>query len=248
MCAAGEVPLPPDGYEITELKPQELTLRFGEVVGYCTRCRTYKPYMAHHCSTCRRCVRLMDHHCIWVNNCVGERTQKFFMLFLLYICLLAVTYLALFGVRFTICISQGTAACGARGDVLGLLLGAFVTFAALLFGIFVLVMGIDQIRTLLHDDTYIDRLKRQNPHLRAPADATASFGPAVAGVVHEGDAAVGDGWAADVPPPPAKAKSWLHKFERAFGPPHPSRWWWLLPVDPILPHHRWYEPSYDHSD
>lgn len=43
------------------------------------------------CYFCRR----MDHHCPWINNCVGERNQKYFLQFLVYVGLLAIYSVAL---------------------------------------------------------------------------------------------------------------------------------------------------------
>lgn len=37
----------------------------------------------------------MDHHCPWINNCVGERNQKYFLQFLVYVGLLAIYSAAL---------------------------------------------------------------------------------------------------------------------------------------------------------
>ncbi|KAJ2156817.1 palmitoyltransferase for Vac8p [Coemansia sp. RSA 552] len=51
---------------------------------FCLKCNVAKPDRAHHCSVCGVCVLKMDHHCPWLNNCVGFRTQKAFLLFIVY--------------------------------------------------------------------------------------------------------------------------------------------------------------------
>ena len=56
----------------------------------CEKCEgkeTWKPARAHHCRECGHCVFKMDHHCPWINNCVGHRNMKFFLQFVIYICI-----------------------------------------------------------------------------------------------------------------------------------------------------------------
>ena len=48
---------------------------------WCNHCMAPKPDRCHHCSTCRRCVLRMDHHCIFTNSCIGQRNQRYFLVF-----------------------------------------------------------------------------------------------------------------------------------------------------------------------
>ncbi|KAF4035570.1 DHHC domain-containing protein [Phytophthora infestans] len=50
-------------------------------------CEVRRPLNASHCSDCGVCVRELDHHCPWTGKCVGERTIKWFYVFLTFISL-----------------------------------------------------------------------------------------------------------------------------------------------------------------
>jgi len=144
----------------------KLNLPTGYVVYKCTKCVAIKPQRAHHCSVCRRCINKMDHHCPWINNCVGEKNQKFFVLFTFYIWLTSSHALCLVIHRFITCANIGWSnkicTLSRPGVAIGNLIG--LTFEAALFSLFTAIMFGTQVYSICTDLTGIEQLKGDNQH------------------------------------------------------------------------------------
>ncbi|XP_072383524.1 palmitoyltransferase ZDHHC3 [Diabrotica undecimpunctata] len=128
----------------------------------CARCETYRPPRAHHCRICQRCIRKMDHHCPWINNCVGERNQKFFLQFLIYVGTLSVYAIAL------VAISWMKECKDCSEDIplkeTRILHSIILLLESALFGLFVAAILIDQLQAILSDETAVEQIQKQGPY------------------------------------------------------------------------------------
>lgn len=140
-----------------------LQLKPGEVIYKCPKCCSIKPQRAHHCSICKRCIRKMDHHCPWVNNCVGEKNQRFFVLFTMYIALISVYALCLSFLQVYSCVHDQWNECTNFSPPVAVMLMVFLCLEAFLFLTFTVVMFGTQIHSICNDETEIERLKNEKP-------------------------------------------------------------------------------------
>ncbi|CAG2224693.1 ZDHHC3_7_25 [Mytilus edulis] len=152
----GIVPLPKNGLDFSDLHAGRSIPNTKDGWSVCNKCETYRPPRAHHCRICRRCIRKMDHHCPWINNCVGELNQKYFIQFLFYV---------------------GMASCYATTMVITswvmdpnvtstykhtkLIHSVILIVECVLFGMFVIAIGCDQISSILGDETQVEQVKKE---------------------------------------------------------------------------------------
>ncbi|XP_065562645.1 palmitoyltransferase ZDHHC3-like isoform X1 [Artemia franciscana] len=126
----------------------------------CLKCEIYRPPRAHHCRTCNRCIRKMDHHCPWINNCVGERNQKYFLQFLIYVGAVAFYAAGLVVYAwFGECRDCFIESISFQHRVVHSII---LMIESGLFGLFVVAIVIDQVTAIFSDTTAVEQVKGDN--------------------------------------------------------------------------------------
>ncbi|OWF44796.1 Palmitoyltransferase ZDHHC3 [Mizuhopecten yessoensis] len=154
----GIVPLPTTGLDFSDLHAGKTMPNMRDGWTVCMKCETYRPPRAHHCRICRRCIRRMDHHCPWINNCVGEFNQKYFIQFLFYVGILSAYATTMVVVSWMM--DPGVKG---NGKHVKLIHSVLLVVESLLFGMFVIAIGCDQMGAILSDETAVEQVKKAGP-------------------------------------------------------------------------------------
>jgi len=107
------------------------------------------------------CTRRMDHHCPWINNCVGEKNQKYFIQFLIYVGLLSSYAIALVAWSwYSDCLDCPK---DIRLKQSRILHSVLLIMESVLFGMFVIAIACDQFEAIFTDETLVEQAKKQGP-------------------------------------------------------------------------------------
>ncbi|KAL8624551.1 hypothetical protein ACOMHN_005852 [Nucella lapillus] len=154
----GMIPLPSACMDFSDMHSPQPPKKNMDGWTVCMKCETYRPPRAHHCRICRRCIRRMDHHCPWINNCVGECNQKFFLQFLFFVGVASIHALTMIIVSWIL--DPGTKA---EGKHVKMVHSIVLLIESLLFGLFVVGIGCDQMSAILRDTTAVEQVKKDGP-------------------------------------------------------------------------------------
>lgn len=101
----------------------------------------------------------MDHHCPWINNCVGERNQKYFLQFLVYVGILSLYSIALVVMAWlNPCDTCSTNMEDAQAKMLHSVL---LFLESTLFGLFVICIMVDQLHAIMYDETAVEQVQQR---------------------------------------------------------------------------------------
>ncbi|GAB1602028.1 palmitoyltransferase ZDHHC3-like isoform X2 [Argonauta hians] len=151
----GIVPIPKTTLDFSDMHSGHKSPCTNNGWTVCTKCETYRPPRAHHCRVCQRCIRRMDHHCPWINNCVGEYNQKFFLQFLFYTGLACVFTISMVLVSWLL-----DPVTTRNLKNIKLLHSVALVAESLVFGLFVLAIGCDQVSSIVNDETAVEHVKK----------------------------------------------------------------------------------------
>ncbi|EDW64749.1 palmitoyltransferase ZDHHC3 isoform X1 [Drosophila virilis] len=164
----GIVPLPANRLDFSDLHTTNNGTKqisgngHGSEWTVCTRCETYRPPRAHHCRICKRCIRRMDHHCPWINNCVGERNQKYFLQFLVYVGILSLYSIGLIlGSWVSPCTECSQNVIDSQ---LRMIHSVILLLESALFGLFVTAIMVDQLHAILYDETAVEAIQQKGAY------------------------------------------------------------------------------------
>lgn len=157
----GIVPLPNHRIDFSDEHSEGGSIAPKEDWTICTRCEMYRPPRAHHCRICKHCIRRMDHHCPWINNCVGEKNQKYFIQFLIYVGMLS-------GYAISLVAWSWYSECQScpkdiRLKQSRILHSVLLIMESVLFGMFVIAIACDQFEAIFSDETLVEQAKKQGP-------------------------------------------------------------------------------------
>jgi hypothetical protein len=99
----------------------------------------------------------MDHHCPWINNCLGQNNHKFFIQFLLMVCLSSIHSLGMAGANLWWCYTGHPCE---KPSPQRIIMVAVAVVLAVFFAIFVIAMMCDQYEALATDTTGIEAMKK----------------------------------------------------------------------------------------
>ena len=125
--------------EITDKMKNIISRKFSMTLTRCKSCYTVRPYNSHHCNTCHCCILEQDHHCPWINNCVGIFNKKYFILFNIY-AFISVLYTSLIFYYYTVFKNYKYF----QNNLVQYLIAIFWGIFAFIYGLFVLIMVIEQ--------------------------------------------------------------------------------------------------------
>lgn len=157
----GVVPLPQNRVDFSDIHSAEAGCDHVDWT-VCTRCEMYRPPRAHHCRICKRCIRRMDHHCPWINNCVGERNQKYFMQFLVYVGILSGYAIVLVVISWIKeCPDCDSTVLLKQSRIMHCII---LLLESALFGMFVAAILIDQLQAIFGDETAVEQVQQKGPY------------------------------------------------------------------------------------